>query len=81
MTTRGFRASRAMTAQEAINRLGGTAAAARALGLKRTAVHMWRRNETVPAKHALTVARALSVPVATILDPAAPVPQREDQAA
>lgn len=56
-----------ITAQQAIERLGGTTSAARRLGLKRTTVVMWLKRHPVPPRHAKRVAKALEVDPADLL--------------
>lgn len=45
-----------------LDRLGGARAGAEKLGLKRTALVMWRTRGQVPAKHVRAVSRATGIP-------------------
>jgi len=69
-----------MQVSEIIARLGGAAAAAKQLGLKRTTVTMWGARGQVPPRHVPAVARALNVPPETIW-PALATPQPVQEAA
>lgn len=66
-----------MTVAEIIKALGGGPAAARALGVKRTTVLMWRRRGAVPLRHVRMVSRALGVPAEVVLPPVAEGAARE----
>lgn len=67
-----------MGMDEIIKRAGGPAKLGRIVRRHHATVLGWK---CVPSKHALTVARALNVPVEQILPPPAPAHQEEDQAA